>query len=177
MVLLHNFLDIIIRWHLARVELRELQILIHIDLECSGREQILIEGVSEEPSTHTKSPFVCSDFLIKLGDWLSKSLEKGISSDNHSNEAHLRESDKLGSKLASRTRWEFSSRDINLWGFKFNILLELQEVALVRSGSAEENFDRGYVSYLAAGLSRTRLNIYLLPIFLVNDSYSTVLRR
>jgi hypothetical protein len=176
-VLLHNFLDISIRWHLARVELRELQIFIHIDLECSCREQVLIEGVSEEPSSHAKGPFVSSDFLIKLGDWLSESLEKGISSDNHSNESHLRESDKLGSKLASRTRWEFSSRDINLWGFKFNILLELQEVALVRSGSAEQDFDRGYVSYFAAGLSSTRLNIYLLPFFVVNDSYATVLRR
>jgi len=176
-VLLHNFLNISIRWHLSRVELRELQILIHIDFECSCREQVLIEGVSEEPSSHAKGPFVCFDLLIKLGDWLSNSLEKGISSYNYSNEAHLRESDKLGSKLSSRTRWEFSSRDIDLGGFKFNILLELQEVAFVRSGSTVQDFDRGYVSYFAARLSSTRLNIYLLPFFVVNDSYATVLRR
>ena len=136
----------------------------------------MIEGVSEEPSSHAKCPFVCSDFLIKLGDWLSKSLEKGISSDNYSNEAHLRESDKLGSKLSSRTRWEFSSRDIDLGGFKFNILLELQEVALVRSGSAIQDFNRDYVSYFAAGLSIARLNFYCLPFCVVNDSYSTILR-
>lgn len=176
-VLPHNFLNISICWHLSRVELRELQILIDIDFECSCREQVLIEGVSEEPSSHAKCPFVGSDFLIKLWNWLSKSLEKCVSSDNQSDEAHLRESDKLGSKLTSRTRWEFSSRDINLGGFKFNILLELQEVAFVRSRSAVQDFDRGYVSYSAARLSSTRLNIYLLPFFVVNNSYPTVLRR
>ena len=89
----------------------------------------------------------------------------------------MAEAEDLSCQTASLTGRVLSPGDINLWSLGFNILLELQEVAFVRSRSAVQDFDRGYVSYFEARLSSTRLNIYLLPFFVVSNSYATVLRR
>lgn len=95
--------------------------------------------VSNEPGTHAPTPLVGADFVVELGERLADRLEEALSRYDKADETHLNGVHKTCSSLAHTIDWVFSSGHIDLGSLGFDILLELQEVALVGSRRAEEN--------------------------------------
>ena len=138
-VLLHNLLNNLLRWHLPSVKLRELKIIVNINLKGTGWDQTRWELVSNEPGPHAVAPLVNCYLSVKLREWYSKDLEHIFSRYYEAEEAHLHNADNLSCKLPACTRWVFSSLDWHFGSNGFNILLDIQEVPLVGSRGAVEN--------------------------------------
>lgn len=132
-VLHEDSVDDIDVWHLTHVDLGVLKDIIDVNFESSCSQQSVLDLSSDEPCSNDPHPLVFLDFVIELGKWLVQHPKNLFSEEDEQDKAHLDEGCYFSQHLICRSCWIISTSHYDFRVCSFNILLELQVVALVRS--------------------------------------------